>query len=111
KENRTAPLEFDRETNEPATEVEEAAGCFDPFNTAVFHQEDYRSCLDAAIDTLPPEQIRIVEMLRQGIPIDSKEPGVVTIARALGKSEKTIRIHRDRAFNVLRAAFFSHGDL
>jgi DNA-directed RNA polymerase specialized sigma24 family protein len=89
-------VEFDPETNEPSAEVEEAVGNFNPFDAAVFHQEDYRSRLDAAIDTLPPEQIRIIEMLRQGIPIDSKEPGAVTIARTLGKSEKTIRTYRDR---------------
>jgi DNA-directed RNA polymerase specialized sigma24 family protein len=103
-EKRTTPIEFDPETNELSAEVEEAAGNFNPFDAVVFHQEDYRSRLDAAIDTLPREQIRIIEMLRQGIPIDSKEPGVVTIARALGKSEKTIRTYRDRAFAVLRAA-------
>jgi DNA-directed RNA polymerase specialized sigma24 family protein len=49
-------------------------------------------------------------MLRQGIPIDSKEPGAVTIARTLGKSEKTIRTHRDRAFAALRAALSSETD-
>ena len=43
-------------------------------------------------------------MLRQGISIDSKDPGTITIAKTLGKSEKTIRLHRDRAFAALRAA-------
>jgi DNA-binding NarL/FixJ family response regulator len=59
---------------------------------------------------LPPEQIRIIEMLRQGIPIDSNEPGAVTIARTLRKSEKTIRTHRDHAFAALRAALSSETD-
>ena len=59
--------------------------------------------MDAAIEGLPPDQIRIIEMLRQGIPIDSKEAGAVTIAKALGKSEKTIRTHRDKALAALRA--------
>jgi len=106
-ENRTTTIEFDPETNEPSAEVEEACGNFNPFDAAVFHQKDYRSRLDAAIDTLPREQIRIIEMLRQGIPIDSKEPGAVTIARTLGKSEKTIRTYRDRAIAALCAALSS----
>ena len=60
--------------------------------------------MDAAIDALPPEQIRIMHMLRQGFPIDSKEPDVMTIAKALGRSEKTIRTYRDKAIATLRLA-------
>lgn len=100
--NRTTTIEYDPETNEPSPEVEEAAGSFNPFEN--LEAEDYRSRLDAAIDTLPPEQIRIIQMLRQGFPIDSTDPDVVTIAKTLRKSEKTIRLHRDRAFKALRAA-------
>jgi hypothetical protein len=103
-ENRTTTLEFDPETNEPSAEVEKAAGSFNPLDELALVESDYRSRLDAAIDTLPPEQIRIIEMLRRGIPIDSKDPYAITIAKTLGKSEKTIRLHRDRAFAALRAA-------
>ena len=42
-------------------------------------------------------------MIRQGIPIDSKEADAVTIAKVLKKSEKTIRTHRDKAYVALRA--------
>lgn len=101
-ENRTASIEYDPETNEPSPEVEEAAGSVNPFEN--LEANDYRSRLDAAIDSLPPEQIRIMEMLRQGFPIDSTDPDTVTIAKTLKKSEKTIRLHRDRAFKALRAA-------
>lgn len=103
-ENRATTIEYDPETNELSPEVEEAAGSFDPFDSSVLEENDYRSRLEAAIDTLPPEQIRIMQMLRQGFPIDSKDPDVVTIAKTLKKSEKTIRLHRDRAFKALRAA-------
>lgn len=41
-------------------------------------------------------------MLLQDIPIDSQEPSAVTISKALGKIEKTIRTHRDKAFATLR---------
>jgi DNA-directed RNA polymerase specialized sigma24 family protein len=43
-------------------------------------------------------------MLRKGVPIDSKEASAVTIAKVLGKSEKTIRTHRDKAFAAIRTA-------
>lgn len=101
---RNTSIEFDPDTNEPSAEVEAARGSFNPFEASLFGEEDYRLRLDAAIDTLPREQIRIIEMLRQGFPIDSKDPDAVTIARTLGKSEKTIRNQRDRAFAALRAA-------
>lgn len=103
-ENRTVSLEFDEETGEPSPEVERAAGSFDPLNSPESQETDYRSRLDAAIDALPVEQIRIIQMLRQGIPIDSKEEGAVTIAKTLGRTEKTIRSKRDKAFATLRAA-------
>lgn len=103
-ENRTVSLEFDDETGEPSPEVERAAGSFDPFDPPESQEADYRSRLEAAIDTLSMEQIRIIQMLRQGIPIDSKEEGAVTIAKTLGRTEKTIRSNRDKAFAALRAA-------
>ena len=103
-ENRSVPLKYDDETGELAEEVERAAGSFDQFNQPEIDGSDYRSRLDAAIDILPPEQMRVMEMLRQGIPIDSKDVDAVTIAKALGKSEKTIRNYRDKAFAALRAA-------
>ncbi|MGO9357421.1 MAG: DNA-binding response regulator [Xanthobacteraceae bacterium] len=102
-ENRSTPLEFDEDTGEPSDEVEKAAGSFDPFAAPAIDGLDYRLRLDAAIEALPPEQMRIIEMLRQGIPIDSKDRDAVTIAKTLGKSEKTIRTHRDKAIVALRA--------
>jgi DNA-binding CsgD family transcriptional regulator len=103
-ENRSEALEFDGETGELSPEVERAVGHIDPFAGPEIDGANYRSRLDAAIEALPPEQIRIVDMLRQGFPIDSKASGTMTIAKALGRSEKTIRAHRDKAFATLRAA-------
>ncbi|NKN09562.1 response regulator transcription factor [Rhizobium laguerreae] len=103
-ENRSKPLEYDEESGELAAEVEAAAGVHDPFAASDFDDPTYRSRLDAAIEALPPEQIRIVHMLKEGFPIDSKEPDVMTIAKALGRSEKTIRTYRDKAIAALRLA-------
>jgi len=103
-EKRSVPLEYDEGTGELSAEVERAVGHYDPFAAPEIGEAAYRSRLDAAIDTLPPEQSRIIEMLRQGIPIDSKEAGAVTIAKVLGRSEKTVRTYRDKAFAALRTA-------
>ena len=109
-ENRSTMLEFDDETGEPSPEVERAVGHFDPFAAPEIDGANYRLRLDVAIEALPPEQIRIIDMLRQGFPIDSKEAGVMTIAKALGRSEKTIRTHRDKAYAALRAALTGGDD-
>ncbi|ARM14773.1 MULTISPECIES: response regulator transcription factor [Rhizobium] len=103
-ENRSQPLEYDEESGELTAEVERAAGAYDPFAAPDFDDPVYRSRLDAAIEALPPEQIRIIHMLKEGFPIDSKEPDVMTISKALGRSEKTIRTYRDKAIAALRSA-------
>ena len=108
-EDRFQPLVSDEESGELSPEVEKAAGSFDPFTSSDFDDAAYRSRFDAAIETLPPEQARIIHMLRLGMPIDSKEPDVMTIAKALGRSEKTVRTYRDKAFVALRAAM-ANGD-
>lgn len=102
-QNRSTAFDDD-ETGEPTVEVERAAGSFDPFNTSEFSGDGYRFALNEAIDTLPPLERRIIEMLKQDFPIDSQNPDAITIARALGKSEKTIRTYRDKAFATLRTA-------
>lgn len=103
-ENRSQPIEYDEESGELTLEVEAAAGAYDPFAGSDFDDPAYRLRLDAAIEALPEEQSRIIHMLRQGFPIDSKEADVMTIAKALGRSEKTVRTYRDKAFVALRAA-------
>jgi len=106
-ENRTVGLEMDQDTNEPSPEVNRAIGNYDPFSPEKINEDDYRFRLAAAIDALPPEQSRIVTMLGRGVPIDSTDPYAITIAKTLGKVEKTIRTHRDKAFEAIRAALAS----
>jgi len=103
-EKRHQSLEYDEESGDLSPEVEAAAGAYNPFVTSDFDDPFFRSRFDAAIEALPPEQRKIVHMLRQGFPIDSKEPDVMTVAKALARSEKTIRTYRDKAFATLRAA-------
>lgn len=101
-DNRMTELESSEEDAELSAEVEEAAGTYDPLSAEALDESLYRSRLDAAIDGLSPIQRRIIEMLRQGIPIDSQDPSVVTIRSTLGKAEKTIRNQRDKAYARLR---------
>ena len=108
-ENRSTTLESTEDEGEIKAEIEEAAGSYEPFNAEALDDARYRSRLDAAIDTLPILQSRIVEMLRQGIPIDSNDPSIVTIRGELGKAEKTIRNQRDKAFARLRVALSGRG--
>ena len=101
-ENRSVPLELD-ESGDASMEVERAAGNFDPFDVGEMGAEGYRTRLDAAIDSLPEGQARIVTMIRQGIPVFSENAGTMTVAKALGRSDKTIRTYRDKAYVALRA--------
>lgn len=82
--------------------VEAAAGNYDPFDPDELDKKFYRLMLDEAIDSLPEFHRRIVEMLRQEMPIESKDPSVESISKVLGKTEKTIRTHRDKAFASLK---------
>ncbi|HOY59721.1 MAG TPA: sigma-70 family RNA polymerase sigma factor [Verrucomicrobiota bacterium] len=99
-ENRTAQLET--EDDEVSAQAESAAGKYDPFDADELDKKDYRLLLDDAIDSLPDFHRRIVVMLRQEIPIESKEPSVESISKALGRSEKSIRMHRDKAYASLK---------
>lgn len=99
-QNRTAEIEI--EDGEVSAQVESAVGDHDPFNADELDKKDYRFLLDEAIDNLPEFQRRIVVMWRQDIPIESNDPSVESISKVLGKSEKTIRTHRDKAFASLK---------
>ncbi len=102
-QRRDAPL-HDEETGELSDDVVKAIGSYNPFETEKIENRDYRSRLDDAIDTLPPLQQRIVQMLRKEVPIDStSDPYSVTISKTLGKVEKTIRSNRDKAYAALRS--------
>lgn len=103
RENQLESMEADPETGEIAEKVERAAGMFDPLDSHPLDDSNYRLRLDKAIDDLPRLQKAIIEMIRKGIPIESKDADVVNISSTLGKTPKTIRAHRDMAFATLRS--------
>src|SRR5258708_1679596 len=101
-EKRYAPLESDEESADLSSEVEQAAGAFDPFDVSDLQSHSYRLRLDAAISQLSSLQRRIIHMLRQGFQIDSNDADTMTIVRAVKRSEKTVITHRDLAFASIR---------
>jgi hypothetical protein len=103
-ENRSDPLTYDDETSEPSKEVEDALARLHPLSTSKMDDPAYRLRLDAAIDSLPADQRRVIEMLLQGFQIESDDPEVTTIVKVLGCVEKTVRNRRDKALKALQAA-------
>lgn len=95
-------VDSDSESGEFTQEMEQAAVAFDPFAGERLDNSDYRFALEEAIDTLTPLQTRILTMLSMGYKIDPKDKDEVSICRTLNKSEKTIRLHRDKAYETLR---------
>jgi len=101
-ESRSTTLEMNEESDEIAIEVEEAVGTYDPFDPVVYDDFRYRSRLDASIEALPALQKRIIEMTRLEIPVTSSDPTEPTMVKALGRSDKTIRSERVKAYARLR---------
>lgn len=83
-------------------EVEEAIGLDNPFDPDLLQQDVYRSRLPVAMEQLEPLERRIAEMWRNDIPIHSNDPNIICMTGMTGRSEKGIRIIRDRAFAKLR---------
>lgn len=109
-EDRSETLFSEEDEGELASEVEVAAGSYDPFDPELVDQSIYRSRLVAAMNRLTLLERRVVEMCRQDVPIDSKDPESMTMVKILGRSDKGIRNIRDRAFAKLRA-LLTRGDL
>lgn len=98
----TEPLEsFEDSDFEISPEVESAAAQCLNDRKSKLDDPIFRSLLFSAIDNLPSDQKQVIGLLLKGIPIDSKDPNVMTVARLLGCTERTVRNRRDRAFKVL----------
>lgn len=101
--NRTGVLDDDEISGQSA-----AAGFgSDPPDDDIFSDPLFRDRLYEAIDTLPPEQSRTMHLTLLGWPTDSKDPEVMTIAKALGCSDRSVRTYRARAIKAIVALFQS----
>ncbi|WP_184015726.1 DNA-binding response regulator [Sphingobium boeckii] len=80
-----------------------------PFDADNFSDPLFRERLYVAIDALSPEQSRTMHLLLLGWQTHSNDPAVMTIAKALGCSDRSVRNYRDRAMKTL-GALFNLGD-
>jgi hypothetical protein len=104
REDRAMPL-TEEDTNESSHQVETALARLREHPVEILEAADYRRSLVAAINALPDDERRVIELWLQDVPIDSQDPNTVTMASVLKCSEKTVRNRRDRAFMKLRAFF------
>lgn len=98
------PLESDGQV-EPSPEVEQAFARWVGRAPEDDRERDYRIRLLEVIRRLPDDQKRVIEMhdLR-GMPMDSKVPGVTSVATVLGVGEQTVRNRRKRALAAIAKA-------
>ena len=87
---------------EISSEVDFAATDFINPNTSKLDDSAFRLRLFDAISGLPEEEWRAVGLFLQGMQIDSQDPEIMTIAKALECTEKTVRNRLNRANEKLR---------
>lgn len=109
-ENRSQPLTYEDDSGELTQEIEQAAGSANPFEGMEIDNAAFRLRLDAAIEALPTEQSRTIQMLMLGYQIQSEDPDVNTICKVLNKTPKTIWNYRERAFKTLREVLIEGED-
>ena len=99
--NRSARLE-NPDTGEISGDAVEAMDALDPLDPEELLKKDYREGLPSAIESLTPDQRRIIKMCLEGFPIDSIDPIAVTISKVLNLSEKTVRTKKKEALAALK---------
>ena len=88
--------------NEVSPEVEMAAADFFASSTAKLDDENFRFQLKDAISKLPDKERRVIGLRLQGMQVESKDPSVPTISKALDCTERTVRNRLNSAFSKLR---------
>lgn len=95
------PIEYD-ERGEIASEVEASLSQCQPEDMTQEEELTYRFQLRAAIDSLPAEERRLIDMQEAGYPDQSEDPEVQTISKLLNRTPKTVRAMRKRAYQKIR---------
>lgn len=97
------PLTYEGEDgHEISHEVDIAAANFINPNPSKLDDLAFRSRLMDAINLLPDDERRAVGLLLQGIQIESQDPEVMTISKALECTDRTVRNRLGRAYEKLR---------
>lgn len=104
KQSRRKPMQYDGDGSDLTLEMEDALDRVRNQNGPENDDSAYRLRFYEAISTLPDDQRRVMELILEGLPIDSKVPEVQTISKILGCGEQTVRNRRDRAIAAIRLA-------
>ncbi|GAB1078756.1 MAG: hypothetical protein SStaBPW_06410 [Shewanella algae] len=88
--------------HEISPEVDTAAADFFNANQSILDDTDFRLRLFDAINGLPDDERRAIGLLLQGMQIESQDPEVMTISKALACTERTVRSRLNRAYEKLR---------
>ncbi len=95
------PLEYD-ESGDLPDDVEEYSSLLNAPSMTPEEEITYRFQVRGAIDSLPEEERRVIDMLEAELPIESKIPDEPSISGLLGCTPKTVRNRRDRAIQRIR---------
>lgn len=102
--NNARPLTEESDNGEEVShEVDIAAAEFINPNSSIIDDVAFRSRLVDAINELPEDERRAFGLRWQGMPIESQDPEVETIAKVLECTERTVRNRLNRAIEKLRA--------
>lgn len=94
-------VEYDEDGDIPA-DVERALAALYPDVSSIEDDITYRFQLQQAIDALPEDERRVINMIFAGIPSESTDPDVPTISKLLECGPQTVRNRRDRAVKKLQ---------
>lgn len=103
-ESRRKPLQYDGESLEPSLDIEEAFSRLKNPNGEKENDFLFRSRLHAAIRDLPPDERRVIELRLQDIPIQDKNPEVLTIAELMKLHPDAVHQLRKQAVAKLKVA-------
>ncbi|WP_145033336.1 MULTISPECIES: RNA polymerase sigma factor [Pantoea] len=102
-------MKEDEEGTDFHPKVEDAAERFFNPTPSLLDDEAFRLCLMEAINTLPEDEKRVVGLFLQGMQIESLNPEVMTIAKALACTDRTVRNRLSRAHELLRTQLQNEG--
>ena len=88
--------------NEVSPEVEVAAADFFASSTTKLNDENFRFQLKDAINKLPDKERRVIGLMLQGMQVESIDPEVPTISKALNCTERTVRNRLKSAYGNLQ---------
>lgn len=103
RENATESIVHQDGSNEVRKDVEEALDRYKRSFLSPEEDFDYRFRILRAIDTLPIEERKVINLMLAEIPIETTKDGEPSMTQLLDCVEKTVRNRRSRAFEKIKA--------